>query len=88
MQRGNFEGGKGTHCKLYGLSAVRSATTAELIETPLGMWTRVGPRKHVLDGGARWRRLANTTEPSVNGGDATLYPSGYPTLDPYAEAFL
>ena len=26
----------------------------------------------VLDGGAHWRHLANTTEPSVCGGDAAL----------------
>jgi len=45
---------------------------AELIEMPFGMCTLVGPRKHVLDGGAHWRHLANTTEPSVCGGDAAL----------------
>ena len=28
-----------------------SATTAGLIETPFGTWTRVGPRNHVLEGG-------------------------------------
>ena len=28
-----------------------------------GMITGVGPMKHVLDGGAHWRNLANTTEP-------------------------
>jgi len=27
-----------------------SAKTTELIELPFGLWTRVGPRKHVLDG--------------------------------------
>jgi len=48
------------------------AKTAEPIEMPFGMWTRVGPRNqfgmwtrvgprnHVLDGGAHWRHLANT----------------------------
>jgi len=25
---------------------------AELVEMPFGMWTRVGPRNHVLDGSA------------------------------------
>jgi len=40
------------------------AKTAELIKMPLGMWTQVGSRKHVLDGGAHWRNLANTIEPS------------------------
>jgi len=32
----------------------------------------VGPRNRVLDGGAHWRNLANTTEPSMRGGDAAL----------------
>ena len=32
----------------------------------------MGPRNDVLDVGARWRRLAHTTERSVCGGDATL----------------
>jgi len=32
--------------------------------------TRVGPRKHVLAGGALWHNLANTIEPSMRGGDA------------------
>jgi len=36
------------------------------------MWTRVGLRKQVLDGGAHRRNLANTTEPSMYGGDAAL----------------
>ena len=45
------------------------AKTAELIRMPFGMWTRVGPRKHVSDGGEYWRHLANTIEPSVCGGD-------------------
>jgi len=27
------------------------AKTSETIAIPFGMWTRVGPRKHVLDGG-------------------------------------
>jgi len=32
----------------------------------------VGLRNRVLDVGAHWRHLANTTEPSVCGGDAAL----------------
>ena len=32
----------------------------------------MGPRNDVLDVGARWRRLAHSTERSVCGGDATL----------------
>jgi len=34
--------------------------------------SKVGPRKHALAVGACWRNLANTTEPSVFGGDATF----------------
>jgi len=34
-------------CKVYRLSAVSCAKTAEPIEMPFGInWTRVGPRKH------------------------------------------
>jgi len=46
---------------------------AEQIEMPFGMWTQVCRRKHVLDGGAHWRHLANTIEPSVCSGSAALY---------------
>jgi len=35
----------------------------------------MGPRKHVLDGGAHWRNLANTIEPSMCGGDASFVSS-------------
>jgi len=30
---------------------------AEPIEMLFGLWTRVGPRKHVLDEVAHWRQL-------------------------------
>ena len=30
------------YCKVYGLSAVSCAKTAELIDLPFGLWTRVG----------------------------------------------
>jgi len=43
---------------------------AKPIEMPFGLWTRVGPRKHVLHGGAHWRNLANTTEPPMFGVSA------------------
>ena len=48
------------------------AKTAEPIEMQFGLWTRIDPRKHVLDGGAHWDHLTNTTEPSVCGGDAAF----------------
>ena len=38
------------------------AKTAEPIEMPFGLWTRVGPRKHALDGmhtGGTWRIRLN-----------------------------
>ena len=51
------------------VTIVNPAKTAEPVEMPFGMWTRVGPRKHVLDG-VYIDVLANATEPSVCGGDA------------------
>jgi len=54
------------------VTIVCPAETVEPIEMSFGTWTRVGPRKHVLDGGAHWRNLANTTEPSVCSRDAAL----------------
>jgi len=44
-------------CLSVGLSVCLSVTiasptkTVEPIEMPFGLWTRVGPRNHVLDGG-------------------------------------
>jgi len=61
------------NCKVYGLSAVSCAKTAEPIKMPFRMWTRVGPRKHVLDGvhfGATWRMLLNRP---CAGGDAAFF---------------
>ena len=45
---------------------------AEPFEMPFRMRTWVGPRKHVFDGGAQWRHLTNTIEPSVCGVDAAF----------------
>jgi len=42
------------------------AKTAEPIEMPFGIWTRMGPRKYVLDGDVHWHRLANAIEPSMS----------------------
>ena len=44
-----------------------------LIEMLSGVWSQVSPRKHVLDGGAHWRNLANTIEPSMCVGDAAFF---------------
>ena len=49
------------------------ATTPEPIEIPFGVWTWVGPRKHLLRGGAYWRNLANTIEPSMYWADAAFF---------------
>jgi len=81
------------------------AKMAETIDLLFGLWTWVSQSKHKFDRicqvapmsphrRARWRHLANTTEPSVCGSDAALllllfFRAGVqPTLDPYAEAFL
>ena len=53
-------------------SEVSCAKMAARIEMLFGLWTRVGPRKHVLHGGAHSHNLANTIELSVCGGDAAL----------------
>ena len=45
-------------------SAVNCAKTAEPIEMSFETWTRLGPRKYVLDRGAHWLNLSNTIEPS------------------------
>ena len=49
MGRGNFEGEGASHCKVWGLSAVIYAKTAEPIEMPIGLWAWMGRRNHVLD---------------------------------------
>jgi len=46
------------------------AETAEPIAMMFGIWTRVGPSKHVLGGDIHWRNLANTIEPSMCGSNA------------------
>jgi len=50
-------------------SVISWAETAEPIEMVFGLLTRVDQRQHMLHG-AHWRHLANTSEPSVCGGDA------------------
>jgi len=50
---------------------------AEPIEMPFGLWTRMGPRKHLLHGGAHWLQLVNTIEP------AAMRPLCQITLTPY-----
>jgi len=47
---------------------------AEPIQMPFGTWTLVGPRNHVLDGGAHWRHLANMTETYMCSSNAVKLP--------------
>ena len=51
--------GKGAiHCKVYGVSAVTCAKTAEPIKMSFVVWTQLDQRKHVLNGlhiGATWQ---------------------------------
>jgi len=49
-----------------------SGGKAKPTEMPFGVWIQVGPRKHMLDGGAYWRHLANTTEPSMCCGNVAF----------------
>jgi len=49
MGKGNFEGERGVPLQ-SGHYAVICAKTAEPIEMPFGLWARMGPRNHVLDG--------------------------------------
>jgi len=46
------------------VTIVNPAKTTEPIEMPSGVWTYLGPRKHVLDKGTRWCHLVSTIESS------------------------
>jgi len=46
---------------------------AEPIEMSFWMWIQMSPRKHALDGGAHWRHLVNTIEPSMCGSDVAFF---------------
>jgi len=69
MELGDFKGKRGRPVVKYS-DSVSCAKTAEPIEMLFGIWTRVGLGNHVLCGGAHWRHLENTTEPSTCGSDA------------------
>jgi len=45
-REGAVLGERVVHCKVWGLSAVSCAETAELIDLPFELWTRVGRMKH------------------------------------------
>ena len=52
--------------------AVNRAKITVLIQIQFGILSRVGADNHVLDGGARWRRLVNTVELSMCSGNVAL----------------
>jgi len=56
------------------------ATTTEPIEMPFRLWSWVGPRKHVVDGGAHCRHLVNTIQPSTYVGSVALCQISFNTL--------
>jgi len=49
----------------WSVTIVSLAKMAVLIEMLFWLWNPVGPRKHVLDGGAHWHHLVNTIKPST-----------------------
>jgi len=60
--RGNLQERNRRPIAKYMDSVMGCAKTAEPIEMPFGIPTRLGPKKHVLDGihiGATWRILLN-----------------------------
>jgi len=56
MGRNNFEV-RGTHCKVWRLSAMSYTKTAEPINLPFGLWTQVGGGS-TIQSFARWRQGA------------------------------
>jgi len=51
MGRAIFTGEGASYCKVYRDTTVFSAKRAEPIEMPFGLWTPMGPRNHMLNGG-------------------------------------
>ena len=49
-------GGRVAHCKIQGRSVVNCAKTAESIEMPFGLWTRMDRRNRVLAWGPEMLR--------------------------------
>jgi len=67
MGSDNFEGKGAPHCKVQGHSVVICAKTTKPIEMSFGLWARIGPRNHVLDGGpAVLRHVAMPTNFGTN----------------------
>jgi len=62
------------------ITAISLARTTEPIEMPFGLWSRVGPRKHVVHGGAHCRHLVNMIQPSTFVGNAAFCQISFNTL--------
>ena len=73
-QRVGYRGEGAAHCKIQGPSAVSCAKNGSTDRDAVWDLDSGEPKKHALDVGPRrgayWRNLANTTEPSMCGGDA------------------
>ena len=61
-----------------------SAKINEPIDMSFGLWTPVGTKNDVLDGGAHWRNLANTTEPFECGGEGAFLSNYFDHLVHFA----
>ena len=48
------------------------AEVAEPIDILFGIWTRLGPSKHVVDGDTHWHHLENMVAPSMCVGIAAI----------------
>jgi len=60
---------------------------AEPIEMPFCLRTQASTRKHALDGGPHWH-VANTTEPSMCGGDVAFLSNYFDHFHISAGIFL
>jgi len=67
-----LRGEKGRPVVKYRDTVVSCPKTAEPIVMLFGTWPQMCPRKHILDWGAHWCNLANTSELSVCDGDAAF----------------
>jgi len=82
---------RGAQCKVYALSVVSCAKTAEPIHLLFRLWARVGQKMHTFNrirqvasvcpyGRTRCRHLSNNIEPSVYGNEAPYVKLLWPLL--------
>ena len=62
---------RSAHCKVWAISVVSCAQSAEPIDLPFGLWTRVGLRKHKFKSYSLGGTIAN-----VQSLEDTLRPPG------------